>query len=180
MQTSISVHIDADGVNCGLDCEYLDLFGVSPTSDEPVPRCCLCRQFLNQDNGMVLRCCNCLDMERRFVEEARRKAMREKVQNKPLAVSILEQTDYRVDLGSFANVTDMIEYLVKHERISKTYLQKELGLSQPDFQRLMDGNPFPYIVAEVQRHMGVPMPVHITAQDELERAKKSLHWSDSE
>ena len=180
MINSLCVQVDTDGVMCGFDCEYLDPFGVSAETEEPVPRCSLCDQFLNTENDIPLRCCKCLDMERLFNEEARKKAMRDAVQNKPFALSLLEQTNYRVDIASFNTAHDLIEYLVQHEKISKTYLQTELGLTQPDFQTLLDGKEYPYVSAVVQQHLGVPRPTHITAQDELERARKALHWSEQD
>ena len=87
MNVTVGVTIDAEGTSCGLDCPWLDLFGVKPDSEDPQPRCSLCDRFLNEGEDGPLRCGDCIDKEMDFKEQARRYAMRNAGQNKTNGVS---------------------------------------------------------------------------------------------
>ena len=181
METTISVHIDVEGNECGLDCPFINLFAVNGGSDEPVPRCDLCGKFLiENEDGIILRCCECLDMERRFHEEARKEAMRKALQEKEGGVRLLEETGYRVDIAAFDTVGEAMKYLVEREKIDPEEICEITGVSREHLEKVIEGVNYPYMLSPFQQTIGIPRPSHITSDEEFARSSKLLHWSDKD
>ena len=180
MQTSLSVHVDTDGLKCGFACQWLDVFGVTADSNDPKPRCNLCDRFLNEDNEGPLRCSDCLDMERNFHEEARKEALRASLQNKEGGIKLLERTGYRVDIASFESLSEMIKYLIEREKIEPSYICSLAGVTRKHLEEVVSGHDYPYLITPFQQNIGVPRPRHITSDEEYARSSKLLHWSDKD
>jgi hypothetical protein len=180
METSVSVHIDTENLHCGFACQWLDVFGVMSGSEDPKPRCNLCDRYLNEDAEGPLRCSDCLDMERRFHEEARMESMRLALQNKEGGIKLLEQTGYRVDISSFESLSEMLKYLIEREKIEPSLICSLVGITRKHLEDVIDGKEYPYLIQPFQQKLGVPRPRHITSDEEFARSRKLLHWSDSE
>ena len=181
MEITVSVHIDVENNVCGLDCPFLNLFAVKGGSDEPVPRCDLCDKFLVENEaGIVLRCSDCLDMERRFHDEARKESMRKALQNKPGGIKLLESTGYRVDLAAFETVGEAMKYLVEREKIKPETICAIVGVTREVLEKVMEGSAYPYMLTPFQQNIGIPKPQHITSDEEFMRSTKLMHWSDKD
>ena len=178
MNVTVGVSIDAEGTLCGMDCPWLDLFGVKPNSEEPQPRCALCDRFLNEGDSGVLRCGDCIDMEMAFKEQARRFAMRNAVQNKTNGVRLLEATGYKIDITTFESVSELFKYLIERKYADRKLVMSLTGLTRDEIDKVMDGYEYPFLISKVQATIGVPAPKHMTSDEELAQATQRLRGSE--
>lgn len=178
MNKMIGVMIDAEEMTCGLDCPWLDVFGVKPGSDDPQPRCVLCDRFLNEEGGGILRCSDCIGMETSMRSYARKMALNSAVQNKPNGIRLLEATKYKIDITSFESVTELFRYLVERGHAEPSLVMELTGLTKDEFDKVTEGRAYPYLVRKIQETIGVPAPKHITADEEMAMSSKLIHWSD--
>ena len=178
MKTIIGMTIDTEGVRCGLDCQWLDVFGTRQDSDDPCPRCSLCDRFLNEDSEGTYRCGDCQEMERTFVEEARRLCMREAVQNKANGVRLLEATGYKIDVTSFESVAELFKYLIERRHVDRELMMELTGLKRDEIDLIMEGREYPYLLRKVQATIGVPSPTHITSDEEMAMSSQLLRGSE--
>lgn len=178
MNVTVGVSIDAEGTLCGLDCPWIDLFGVKPESDDPQPRCSLCDRFLNEGEEGVQRCGDCIDMEMAFKEQARRFCMRNAVQNKTNGVKLLEATNYKIDITTFESVSELFKYLIERKHADRKTVMSLTGLNREELDKIMDGYEYPYLISRVQANIGVPAPMHMTSDEELAMATQRLRGSE--
>lgn len=179
MDVTVGITIDADGTLCGLDCPWMDFFGVKPGSDEPQMRCSLCDRFLNVgENGEPLRCGDCIDNEMRFKEKARQFAMRNAVQNKENGVRLLEATGYKFDLTAFESVTELFKYLIERKYADRKLVMSLTGLNRDELDKIMNGCEYPFLISRVQAAIGVPSPKHMTSDEEMAQASQRLRGSE--
>ena len=178
MNVTVGVTIDAEGTSCGLDCPWLDLFGVKPDSEDPQPRCSLCDRFLNEGEDGPLRCGDCIDKEMDFKEQARRYAMRNAVQNKTNGVRLLEATNYKIDITTFESVSELFKYLIERKHADRKTVMSLTGLGPKEIDTIMEGHEYPFLISRVQAAIGVPAPKHMTSDEELAMATQRLRGSE--
>lgn len=178
MKAMVGVLIDSDDMMCGLDCDWLDVFGAKPGSDEPQPRCSLCDRFLNESDGSIQRCSDCIEMENRMRKYAKRVALRDAVQNKEKGVKLLEATKYKIDITSFESVGELFRYITERAHIEIRFILDLTGLTRREFDDIVNGKEYPFLIRKVQETIGVPAPKHITSDEEMVMSSKLLHWSD--
>ena len=166
MKVQISVKIDREGPCCGVKCPYFSIeTGVD--IDKPVVEWCrLFKRQLEAYNTDVYRCEECIAKDTVYLRELRMLQLRAIHKSKPKALELLEMLNYRFSFYDFNTLKELVTAILKTKRVTKEQLMDIISISESEFDSVMEGKEYPYVLNSFRMAIGFPKPVEL---DDYER-----------
>lgn len=159
MKAQISVTINREGACCSINCPYFSI-ETGATLDQPVVEWCrLFKRALEVHNGTdVYRCENCIAKDTVYLRELKILKLQSIHKGKPKALDLLEKINYRFSLYDYDSVPTLVKAILKTKRVRKEEIMDMVEISEEEFNTILDGKEYPYVINNFRRAWGFPKP----------------------
>lgn len=165
MVKKISVEVVTEGAACAAVCPYFSLEPGASYEKPFIERCLVFKADLEEVNGKINRCPECMEHDLMFHKDAVKIAMEDACMGKEAALKLLRDTKYTIDIYEYATAKDLFDILIEDKKISREYIKALVGLSDEQLDLLSKGIEHPYLLAPLKEKLGFPKPPPMTSDD---------------
>ena len=181
MVKTLGVCIQCEEYCCLPACPYFSV-EIGASFERPgVEYCRLFRKGLRLNvKEEILRCPECQTHEKQYKEDAFRYLLQNRCQDKPLALRLLKDTKYSVDIYAYRSPRTLLLQLLEFPGITADYLCTLLHITKDHYDQLLRGREYPYLLQPLQSALGFPAEDPLSPEDFKLQQTMQLRRSERE